>query len=245
MLILLPPSETKRPGGSGGPLDLGRLSFPELNPVRQSLLTDLMRLSADLPTARAALGIRSPQDGEIFANTAVLESPAMPALDRYTGVLYECLAAQSFTRVQRARADQRLIIASALFGATRATDPIPAYRLSAGSRLPGRPTLAASWKPVLVPALSGTGELVLDLRSGAYAALGPVADAITVSVVTANAGGGRTVVSHFSKATKGQLARALGISRAELNSVSAVVRAARHAGFAVERSGPTALTVVT
>jgi cytoplasmic iron level regulating protein YaaA (DUF328/UPF0246 family) len=244
VLILLPPSETKRAGGSGAPLDLAQLSYPSLTPLRAALVEELAALAADLPTARAALGLTASRDFEIAANAALLVSPTLPALDRYTGVLYDRLAVQQLTKVQRARADARLVIGSALFGATRATDPLPAYRLSANSRLPGRPGLAARWRPLLTPALA-TDELVLDLRSGAYAALGPVPGAITVDVVTEHPDGSRTVVSHFSKATKGDLARVLCQSRAELDSVTAVVRAARRGGLTVERTGPAALTVVT
>src|SRR4051794_17342163 len=47
VLVLLPPSETKSPGGSGDPLDLGALSSPELTPVRAQLLDALTSLAAD------------------------------------------------------------------------------------------------------------------------------------------------------------------------------------------------------
>lgn len=244
MLILLPPSETKRVGGSGAPLDLAALSFPELTGLRATLIDELVALAADLPAARAALGVSPALDAEIAANAALLTSSTLPALDRYTGVLYDHLGVGSLAKTSRARADARLVIASALFGASRATDPLPAYRLSANSALPGRPGLAVRWKPVLGPALA-TGELTLDLRSGAYAALAPVPGAITVDVVTERPGGGRAVVSHFSKATKGDLARVLCTSRAELDSVTAIARAARRGGLTVERTGSTKLTVVT
>ena len=86
---------------------------------------------------------------------------------------------------------------------------------------------------------------VVDLRSGAYAAFAPVADAISVRVVTENAAGQRTVVSHFNKATKGLLARALVTSRAEIGSIAAVARVARKAGLRVERAGDRSLEIVT
>ena len=52
-------------------------------------------------------------------------------------------------------------------------------------------------------------ELIVDLRSGSYAALGRVSGAVKVDVVAERADGRRTVVSHFNKAHKGRLARAL------------------------------------
>jgi hypothetical protein len=37
VLVLLPPSETKHPGGDGAPLDLATNTAPELTPVRNEL----------------------------------------------------------------------------------------------------------------------------------------------------------------------------------------------------------------
>ena len=44
MLIILPPSETKAAGGDGSPLDFATLSFPMLNPTRENIASDLIRL---------------------------------------------------------------------------------------------------------------------------------------------------------------------------------------------------------
>ena len=38
VLVLLPPSETKAPGGDGAPLDLAALIAPELTAVRTELI---------------------------------------------------------------------------------------------------------------------------------------------------------------------------------------------------------------
>src|SRR4051794_1391739 len=65
VLVLLPPSETKSPGGSGAPLDLDTLSSPELTPVRAQLVDALVALAAEPSAARAALGLSAQQDGEI------------------------------------------------------------------------------------------------------------------------------------------------------------------------------------
>ena len=65
MLVLLPPSETKRDGGDGPPLRLDALSFPSLDPLRAALLDELVTLAADAPASRRALGISAAQDAEI------------------------------------------------------------------------------------------------------------------------------------------------------------------------------------
>jgi hypothetical protein len=236
VLIVLPPSETKAPGGDGGPLDLDALSFPELNPARKELVDELVTLAADLPASRAALGLSARQDAEVARNAELAASPTMPALRRYTGVLYDALDFAGLSGAAAERAGTRLLVGSALFGLLRATDPIPAYRLSAGSALPGRGTLAAFWRPWLDPVLSQLDGPVVDLRSGSYAGLGTIPGAVTVRVLTERPDGTRTVVSHHNKASKGRLARLLAGSRAEPNDLGDLLRLIRRAGLSIERS---------
>ncbi|MDQ0282900.1 MULTISPECIES: peroxide stress protein YaaA [Nocardiaceae] len=246
MLILLPPSETKSDGGSGAPLDLDRLSLPSLLPLRRTLADALVRLSGDVDASITALGLGPTQVDEIERNVRLFASPTTPALRRYTGVLYDALGASTFTRAGRARADARLWIGSALFGAVRASDPIPSYRLSGGSSIPNFGTLRAHWKPRLSEALLTEAEgIVVDLRSGTYQQLGPIPGAITATVLTEKPDGSRSVVSHFNKHHKGLLARALTLTTAEPKDVKAVARVASKAGLRVEVASDTELIVLT
>lgn len=246
MIVLLPPSETKRDGGDGPPLHLDSLSSPELGSLRAALVDELVDLAADRPAARRALGISASQDGEIDRNAALRSAPTMPAVERYTGVLYDALDIESLSGAAASRARSRLAVGSALFGLVRAGDAVPAYRLSAGSKLPNGATLAARWRPVLEPVLArlAQDELVVDLRSGSYAALGRLPGAVDVDVVAEHADGRRTVVSHFNKAHKGRLARVLASSRAEPGDAAAVATLARRAGMRVERTGNELVVVV-
>ena len=244
MLVLLPPSETKAAGGDGPPLDLAVLTAPELTAVRTELVEALVELSGDVPASRAALGLSPAQDDQIARNAALWTSPTRPALERYTGVLYDALDVRSFTRAQRARAGRRLAVGSALFGLVRAADPVPAYRLSAGSALPGLPTLRSIWKPALSPVLTASDELVVDLRSGSYAALAPAPGAVTVEVLSERADGSRSVVSHFNKSHKGRVARLLATTTAEPTDARRLVGLLRRAGLHVEHRGGPALTLV-
>jgi cytoplasmic iron level regulating protein YaaA (DUF328/UPF0246 family) len=245
VFVLLPPSETKAAGGNGAALDLGRLTFPELAPARERVIGSLTALCADLPAARRALAVAGSKDPEIAATAALRSTPTMPALLRYTGVLYEALDVRTLSASARSRAAERLLITSALFGLVGGADQVPAYRLSAGSVLPGVGGLAAFWRSLLRAPMQALDRPVVDLRSGAYAAFALIPDAITVRVVTENAAGQRSVVSHFNKATKGLLARALVSSRAEISDAAAVARVARRAGLRVERTGTRLLEVVT
>ena len=244
VLVLLPPSETKAAGGPGAPLDLAALTSPGLTAVRARIAGSLVGLAGDLPAARAALGLSPGQDAEVARNAALWTSPTRPALERYTGVLYDALAVGTMSRAQRARADQRLAVASALFGLVRGHDPIPAYRLSAGSALPGLPTLRSLWRPALGPVLAAEEGLVVDLRSSPYAALAPVAGAVTVQVVSPRPDGSRSVVSHANKAHQGLVARLLACSPGVPADATALRRRLRRAGLHVEHDGRSGLVLV-
>ncbi|MFF4594017.1 peroxide stress protein YaaA [Amycolatopsis sp. NPDC001319] len=246
MLVLLPPSETKADGGKGAPLDLEALSFPELNPVRAKLADALVELARDVPASLAALGISERQSHEVARNGSLWTSPTLPALRRYTGVLYDALDIGSFTRAGLEKAHRRLAVTSSLFGVVSATDPIPAYRLSGGNSVPALGTVRSLWKPALEPVLQDIEGLIVDLRSGTYSAFAKLRPgAVTVRVVTEDAAGNRTTVSHFNKAYKGRLAAVLATSRTEPSTVDELVKVITKAGLTVERTGEHALELLT
>ncbi|MFI5957007.1 YaaA family protein [Cryptosporangium sp. NPDC051539] len=245
LTLLLPPSETKRPGGDGPALELDTLAFPALHPVRRTLTAALGELSAgDAEPALKALGLSAGQRDQLDLNAALPTAPTSPALFRYTGVLYDAFDPAGLTPAMRKRAADRVVISSALFGAVRGSDPIPAYRLSAGARLPGLGTLSALWKPVLAPVLEEFPGLVVDLRSGAYVQLAPVRGAVTVRVLYVAPDGSRSVVSHFNKHAKGLLARALATTGANVRTPRDVIRVAHKAGLDAERHGESGVDVL-
>ncbi|MBB5909330.1 peroxide stress protein YaaA [Actinoalloteichus hymeniacidonis] len=244
MLVLLPPSETKASGGDGPPLDLDALSFPELTEVRRSLAESLVTLAADRPASLAALGLSPRQESEVDRNATLFTSPTLPALARYTGVVYDALDLASLSTADRLRADRRLVVSSALFGLVRGGDRIPGYRLSAGSRLPGAGTLRGRWRPVAGPVLAEWAGLIVDLRSGAYAALAEAPAAVTVRVLSEDASGVRSVVSHANKHLKGRLARALVRIESEPTDIDEVVTAAEKLGLTAERHGTRGLDLI-
>lgn len=214
MLILLPPSEGKYAPARGAALDLAGLSAPTLTPARETLLDTLVELCATDPERAAdALGLGPTQAGLVEANARLREAPTARADRVYTGVLYDALDAGSLSSSAKRRLTARVGIASALFGLVRPADRIPAYRLSGDTVLPGLGSVAGHWREHLGPAMEeavGRGLLV-DLRSTAYSSFWrPTDPARTATVrVLHEQGGRRKVVSHFNKATKGRLVRAL------------------------------------
>ena len=232
MLLLLPPSEGKAAGGRGAPLDLARLSHPALTPVRGRLVAALQSAAVDEPEQlQRALGCPAE---EVAKDAVLTTAPTLPVVRRYTGVVYEALSYASLSPAGRRRANSCLRVASALFGLLAPTDRIPAYRLSGGTSLPGVGSLAAAWRPVLEPELAAVRGLVVDLRSGPYAALARVPHAVQVRVLRER-DGVRAVVSHDNKHTKGLLARAL--CEAGARSVADVAEAGRSVADLVEVDG--------
>lgn len=216
MLILLPPSETKTAPAVGAPVDLAALSFGQLSADRERVLSALERVSGQR-NALEALGVGASLHAEVAANLSLRSAPAAPSLEVYTGVLYDALGAESLSGQEQAVAQESILVISALWGAVRPADRIPAYRLSMGTALRGlgsrQPTrLSSFWKPRLGEALGpdADGQLIIDCRSAAYSAAfaAPPTTTVAIRAVTEKAGK-RTVVSHFAKHARGELARHL------------------------------------
>jgi cytoplasmic iron level regulating protein YaaA (DUF328/UPF0246 family) len=245
VLLVLPPSETKRDGGvEHSALDLASLSFPELTPLRRQAIAALRRLSRSVAGSMDALSLGPTQRFEVDRNRALGSSPVMPALERYTGVLYDALGAETLSAAEREFADQHLVIGSALFGLLRAGDPIPAYRLSHDSKLPDL-SLRRHWKQGVTAALGQHDGLVLDLRSESYASLGPApASALYLRVVSEDARGRRVALSHFNKHGKGEFTRAVITSGVNHEGVESLLEWAASSGIRLEPGAPGELDLV-
>jgi cytoplasmic iron level regulating protein YaaA (DUF328/UPF0246 family) len=249
VLVLLPPSEGKAPSGSGAPLALESLSLPGLTGAREAVLDELVELCAgDEGKAREVLGLSEGLRGEVAKNAALRTAGTRPAGEIYTGVLYDALDLASLDAAAKRRAVRSLLVFSGLWGAVRVTDEIPSYRCSMGVKLPGLGALAAHWRTPMasvLPEAAGDG-LVLDLRSSAYAAAwkpkGEVAGrTATVRVLHSQVVDGvekRSVVSHFNKATKGRVVRALLADGAVPEGPAELVVALRDLGYTVEAEPP-------
>ena len=247
MLLLLPPSEGKTPGGDGTPL--GRrpaLSTPSLAAPRAELVAAVRRAAAADPAALAA-GLKLPPGlaaEALAADRSVATAHTRPALDRYAGVVYAALDAGTLTPAARRRADEQVLVLSGLWGVVRGGDPVPDYRVPASGRVPGLGLVAAHWRAPLaaaLPALVGASP-VLDLRSTDYAAMwrpaGPLRAQVVAVRVLAERGSGRTrtvgAVSYHAKWVKGLLARHLLSSRRRPRTAAELVAAVRAAAGALD-----------
>lgn len=206
VLILLPPSEGKSQRRRGRGLDLGDLSFPPLTPLREEVIDAVAAVSAG-PDAFDVLGVSPNLVDEVARNTRLRSAPTAPAGEVYTGVLYDALDLSSLDTAARRRASRSIVVVSALFGALRLTDRIPAYRLSMSVNLPGLGPLARAWRPWLEPVLTeaaGRGVIV-DCRSSTYAAAWTPSGALAERWVQIAVPG----ATHMAKHTRGLVTRHL------------------------------------
>jgi cytoplasmic iron level regulating protein YaaA (DUF328/UPF0246 family) len=214
VLIILPPSESKRPApDQGRPLALDDLSFPELNPMRRRILAALIETSASADAfERLRIGPTLVED--VMRNTDLRETPTMRAVDVYSGPLHQGLNASTLSKSAKRRAMSRVVIASSLWGALRPDDRIPPYRLDVCSRLLGLDRLEPAWRTVLPKVLAkaaGSRGVVLDLRSPSYQAIGKPTEMTdrTVTVRILPEPGRRTMGDVVAKRIRGEVARHL------------------------------------
>ena len=253
MLILLPPSETKhRPDEEqAAPLRLASLSEPTLLQAREELL-ELATRTATRADGAELLGVPASAPELRARMEHIRTEPVAPALSVYTGVLYDALAHSAPAPMQIPEGTQ-ILITSALLGVVDAvTDEIPAYRLSASSRLVledgSQKTAGAWWRPHLKQLgvrLASEHDLILDCRSGGYRSMMPVPGALEVKAVR-DKGGRRTVISHDAKRYRGLLTGALLGSDSPLTSAEELVDFAReHLGSGLDvELGAGVLTII-
>ncbi len=210
MLVLLPPSEGKSQPEAGEPVDLGSLAFAEELSAKREELIDTF-------------------------DPSLLEAPAAPAAEVYTGVLYGRLGLPKLA----AKARGKVLIASALWGVVRPDDRIPYYKFPPKTRLEGIGVPAAYWRPALAEALPDReGELVVDMRSGAYSTMWKPKQATLLAVrAFTESDGERKAVSHMAKAVRGDVARVLLIAKKPPSDPETAAKVAESAGFTVEING--------
>ena len=243
MIFLLPPSETKEPGGKK---KSKALSHKELDKARMHLQQILLDTCSNPKLAAKALKLGPKQLGEIQVNLELVSPKCLPALDRYTGTLYEALKESGITAAMRARASKTVFIQSSLFGLISASDEIPNYRLSASSKLPGV-NLKKVWQEAhesIWPRFSK--EIVIDMRSNSYTELAPVPGNITcytLDVALEDKKGKRTKLNHFNKQAKGKFVRsALRINPAP-KSIEDLKVVAKMANLELEVTGTNLLLI--
>ncbi len=193
-LILLAPSEDKAGGGHAGRL----AESPAQRWVRERL-ADLV-VHGTPESQRKAFDVKDAALVKAKAEALALKgsTPRLPALARYQGVAFEALDAASLP----AETWQQIYILSNLRGLVRGDELVPPYKLKLG----GLPGLKAHWQKALPPLLETVpeGDTWALLPHDHADLLAPWArPRHTAEIVDGN---GKTI-SHWSKLTRGLLAR--------------------------------------
>ena len=209
-MLLLPPSEGKAEGGNarrtGWAPDSG--SFGQrLGGQRADIVA---ALAASGGGDQKLLGVKGDHLTRAqSSNTALVGAHALPAWQRYTGVVWDHLDPATLPAAAR----KRIVVVSGLLGVVRGDDPVPDYRLKMGANLAPLGKLSTWWRDSVTAEIARLAKrhVIVDLLPQEHrAAWDPAAsptpiEAISVSLVdpTGKPGG------HFAKAAKGELARAI------------------------------------
>ena len=134
-------------------------------------------------------------------------SKPTPAMSVYTGVLYQALDWASLSPAAKKRGETALAIISAKYGVVRPSSKIESYKEKINNKEMG-PIVEAALAGVKVP-------LIVDCRSSTYKTVWKAPVDITVEIrVSTVVDGVRTVITHMSKKTRGEITRWLLQSRA-------------------------------
>jgi cytoplasmic iron level regulating protein YaaA (DUF328/UPF0246 family) len=220
--ILLPPSEAKASGGRGRPFQPADSdASPGLVAARRRIIDAVLSLIATSDERAVARALALPPSAVLDSITktrAMLGSPTMPAVRRYSGTVYEGLSFATLSPGARRRANRSLLIFSGLLGVAAGREPIPDYRVPAQSSLPGLGTAGTYWRPHLRAEMDRLLDdgLLVDLRSADYASMwrprpGTVTAErlVTVRILSPKPNGDLAVISYPSKHFKGKLAAGL------------------------------------
>jgi len=155
VLILIPPSEEKKEGGKYDPLenagiisDAARIMTERLRKYRGNWERLLSLKGQVLEKA-------------IEANKSILASPTLPAVERYTGVMYEGIDYAGLEEPARKFFQEHVRIVSSVFGLLKPNDHIPDYRMKMEKL-----NAAQFWNPIISKELEG--YYVIDLLPPIY-----------------------------------------------------------------------------
>jgi cytoplasmic iron level regulating protein YaaA (DUF328/UPF0246 family) len=181
VLIIAPPSETKRQPPAEGPgVDLDGLAFPRLTPMRRRVLDALITTSAS-PDAFVRLHLNLTMAPEVARNTWLREVPTMAASDVYSGPFHGGLDVAGLSATARDEAEHTVVVTSPLWGLLRLADRIPPYRLGLFTRQVGMDQrLDAEWRQAVPQELTATAKpapVIVDLRSPESQMIGKPDDA--------------------------------------------------------------------
>lgn len=212
LAVLLPPSEGKAAGGDGPGWDPASGRFGDLA-YRRRRVAKALRVAkgGDEKMLGAGGGLLGRARS---ANRSLIGAPTMPAWERFTGVVWEHLAATDLDAAALERASEAVVVVSAVAGLSAWDDPLPDFRLKLSASITPLGPLASFWREPLSKALNARldGRTVVDLLPNEHRAAWRADPAryrlVRPYLITSEGKPG----GHAAKAAKGLLARALLMS---------------------------------
>tara|TARA_X000001036_G_scaffold437022_1_gene481410 strand:+ start:1271 stop:1966 length:696 start_codon:yes stop_codon:yes gene_type:complete len=200
MLILIPPSEGK------AKIKSSKVIFKDTNFKYEHEVKQVIRhLSIlDQEDLRSIYGT-SQEKSDIFhrQNQDIFKSHCAPAIERYTGVVYEYIDWDTLDKKSQSYMEKHIKIFSGLFGLLTPQTLIPNYKLKMNVL-----SLQFHWNPIITEALKNE-DVIFDLLPQVHRkAYTPSKNVIKVDFSVINKGK-KTAAGHFGKAVKGKFIRYL------------------------------------
>ena len=135
-------------------------------------------------------------------NQDVFNSPCSPAIERYTGVVYEHINWSTLSEKAKDYMEKNIYIFSGLFGLLTPKTPIPEYKLKMNVL-----SLQHHWNPILTETLKNE-KVIIDLLPQVHRkAYNPIKKNVTMVDFLILNKGKKTAAGHFGKAVKGEFIR--------------------------------------
>jgi cytoplasmic iron level regulating protein YaaA (DUF328/UPF0246 family) len=208
--ILLAPSETKSSGGEYLSFNQESFLFPKLYEHRQEILQTYQEHvnKGSIKDLSKLFGLKKEQQIKSFKNN-IFTLPTKKAIERYTGVAFDYLDYASLQKEEQTYLDKNLLLFSNLFGPLKADDRIPEYKLKQGVKLASL-NIEKHYKTHFSKSLDTfLGDTIIDLRAGFYEKF----YTISVPYITFKFIKEGKVVSHWAKAYRGKVLRALAVAK--------------------------------
>ena len=196
MKILIPSSE-----GKTKITTVSNLKFEDTNFIFNESVKQVVNLLEliDEEDLRSIYGT-SQEKSLLFhrQNQSIFKEKCVPAIDRYTGVVYENINWTNLSNKAQKYLQDHIMIFSGLFGMLQPQTPIPNYKLKMNVL-----SLQNHWRPVLTEALSKE-DFIIDLLPQVHRKAYIPNDNVYQVDFSVIKKGKKTAAGHFGKAVKGQ-----------------------------------------
>lgn len=188
-MILIPPSEGKTQGGNSSKLTI-------LREETSNLIKELQTH----PNQQKLLGVKGKAlEKAIEINKNILTTNTMPAINRYSGVVYKAIDYETLSTKEKDNFNKKIRIISGLFGMLSPTQLIPNYKLKIEKL-----NSANIWKPIITKELKN--NFIIDLLPKAHQKALEYENGIQVDFVIEKQGK-KIPAGHNGKHIKGRFIR--------------------------------------